>query len=617
MAPTAAPSATVPPTVAPTPAITPPPTAPTPDPDDNKVAVATPEIRVTPAPPEEPNEDTLRKLENGFTKLSYDDLALRNFSFELTREVARYPRSTRLKKLETDLAEREKEALRFGSLKTQIARLIASDSLSEARDLMEEQGPTFSLRGPVSSLEGELVSAEIDYGDRTQQSIEGMMENSRLTEARRVLARAVIEAPSDPRWSALAERLAAAEKSQAAAAQQREVIEQRGEDIIAAIRAGQAERARELFEDLQSDMPNADLNALRNDIRSETQAVIVRLERLGLQARRENRPEAALELYEKALAFEPDNSMLRDQKDELERVIRQKADKLYETAVASQKAGDLIMAKVTLEQLLELDPTHDKGKGMLVDVLAKLSEEQFSGPRVTDSDEEIRRRRRNAPSGMVYIPGGFYTIGRNDGDPEEGPAHVKKVDGFYIGMREISLREYDQYLRTHTRGKSRPFIIRNTSLDRPDMPVVGVSYLDAQAYAEAQGMRLPTNDEWERLARGGDDRMYPWGNFWAPALLNWAEADALGYPVAGRLDGAELTAPVTDYADGATPEGVFNAYGNVEEWTVPGDDIDEGMATMRGGSYALDLASTRMTRIREARADDRRTTIGFRCVGDP
>ncbi len=151
----------------------------------------------------------------------------------------------------------------------------------------------------------------------------------------------------------------------------------------------------------------------------------------------------------------------------------------------------------------------------------------------------------------------------------------------------------------------------------PAHPATCVTFDEAQAWCAWQGMRLPTNDEWERLARGGDDRMYPWGNFWAPALLNWAEADALGYPVAGRLDGAELTAPVTDYADGATPEGVFNAYGNVEEWTVPGDDIDDGMATMRGGSYALDLASTRMTRIREARADDRRTTIGFRCVGDP
>lgn len=150
----------------------------------------------------------------------------------------------------------------------------------------------------------------------------------------------------------------------------------------------------------------------------------------------------------------------------------------------------------------------------------------------------------------------------------------------------------------------------------PERPAVCVNWEEAQSFCAAHQMRLPTPAEWERIARSGDDRLQPWGRFWTPALANWGERDLVGFPIPGRLDGAELTAAVDAYADGATRDGVHNVLGNVAEWVARVDDDPTGEAGIRGGSYVDDALTARLTRHQTLAQSERRTTVGFRCVRD-
>lgn len=153
----------------------------------------------------------------------------------------------------------------------------------------------------------------------------------------------------------------------------------------------------------------------------------------------------------------------------------------------------------------------------------------------------------------------------------------------------------------------------------PALPAICVTADEAETFCAHQGMRLPTDVEWERIARHGDDRLQPWGRFWTPALLNWGERDMTGFPIPGRLDGADLTAPVFDYGDGATPAGVLNMLGNVAEWTrrtprAVDAPPPEPPTAARGGSYVDDIRRLRITREVPLEPNERLSTVGFRCV---
>jgi serine/threonine-protein kinase len=136
-------------------------------------------------------------------------------------------------------------------------------------------------------------------------------------------------------------------------------------------------------------------------------------------------------------------------------------------------------------------------------------------------------------------------------------------------------------------------------LQYPNRPVVNVSWYEAAAYCAWAGVRLPTDEEWERAARGAEGREYPWGNEEPdPNRANYDEGK-VGAPT-----------PVGLYPKGATPEGIMDMAGNVWEWTADWYDEDR---SVRGGSW-FDLSrGLRAARVR-GRPVVRCDYVGFRCV---
>lgn len=136
--------------------------------------------------------------------------------------------------------------------------------------------------------------------------------------------------------------------------------------------------------------------------------------------------------------------------------------------------------------------------------------------------------------------------------------------------------------------------------DRPDHPVVCVSWNDAAAWCEWAGARLPTEAEWERAARGGlDQARYPWGDEFSPDATPMANIWEGTFPTENSLDdGYYGTAPATTYPPNGF--GLHNTVGNVWEWCAdwfdtrfhqteprlsPTGPPDGTHRVMRGGSY--------------------------------
>ena len=223
---------------------------------------------------------------------------------------------------------------------------------------------------------------------------------------------------------------------------------------------------------------------------------------------------------------------------------------------------------------------------------------------------------------LIDIPEGLFVFGSDSGETNESPARSIDLPPFKIMKYEVTNRQYRAYV--DATGRQRSFYSSHPELGRDDYPVVGVSWGDADAFCRHYGLKLPTEQQWERAARGTDGRRFAWGAEKAtPDRVNRGDAVCCAPDPA---DGYPATAPVGSYPAGETPEGVADMIGNVWEW-VDGwfNPYDIGPAARRtefrvarGGAWNSDDWRLRTT-YRLAYEGDFRfaANAGFRCVASP
>ena len=161
---------------------------------------------------------------------------------------------------------------------------------------------------------------------------------------------------------------------------------------------------------------------------------------------------------------------------------------------------------------------------------------------------------------MVFIPAGDAVIGISSGPKNNTarPQHKVSIPGFYIDVYEVTNGDYKLFCDANNRPyPTNPAWDENYFLDKPTYPVINVTWEDANAYAAWVGKRLPTEEEWEKAARGPEAKLWPWGKDYQPNFSN----------LQGKEDGFETTSPVGSLPNGVSAYGLQDMIGNVWEWT--------------------------------------------------
>jgi iron(II)-dependent oxidoreductase len=165
---------------------------------------------------------------------------------------------------------------------------------------------------------------------------------------------------------------------------------------------------------------------------------------------------------------------------------------------------------------------------------------------------------------MVFIPAGEFIMGSNDRGKNNDiylnyPEHKVKLKDYWIDKYEVTNTQFQDFaLKNRYIGEGakegkdwRRYLTPETALN----PVISVSWNDAGEYCKTAGKRLPTEEEWEKAARGTDGRNYPWGNEWQENQSNTNET------------GNTKPVNVGQFKKDVSPYGVYDVLGNVQEWT--------------------------------------------------
>ncbi len=231
---------------------------------------------------------------------------------------------------------------------------------------------------------------------------------------------------------------------------------------------------------------------------------------------------------------------------------------------------------------------------------------------------------------MRLVPAGPFTMGSNDGMPDEKPVHKVDLPAFYMDKFEVTNALYEACVNAgacqapvNTSAGVHPGAYGtygNPLFD--DYPVIWVDWDRAEAYCSWRGARLPGESEWEKAARGTDGRTYPWGETIDPSRANYGNNVPDDY--AGALG---KTTAVGSYPGGRSPYGIYDMAGNVWEWVADWYDVYPGgeqsansafgqkaYRVLRGGSWNDDPGLLRTTFRGGNPPDTAFNYIGFRCA---
>jgi len=242
---------------------------------------------------------------------------------------------------------------------------------------------------------------------------------------------------------------------------------------------------------------------------------------------------------------------------------------------------------------------------------------------------------------FTKIPAGIFSF-QNSEEIELGE--------FWIGRHEVTIGDYAKFLADLEANPEKHLQVRHpdqpagkTSYE-PDKwhqyyrsalkggkffggeidlncPVVGIDWWDANAYATWRGGRLPTEQEWEKAARGRSGSLYPWGDELESANFNSGlDHEAKDGVAEGGLDGYKFWSPVDAIAADESRYGVIGLAGNVSEWTATWDahpDFPDRKVPVKRGASFVTTAGFELSARRAAESPgERNFSTGFRLVSD-
>jgi formylglycine-generating enzyme required for sulfatase activity len=227
---------------------------------------------------------------------------------------------------------------------------------------------------------------------------------------------------------------------------------------------------------------------------------------------------------------------------------------------------------------------------------------------------------------FVHVPAGEFLMGsaEGEGSSDERPQHTVYLDAYYIGKYPVTNAQYQVFVQAT--GHEEPYGWHDGAYPKgkENHPVVEVSWRDAAAFCQwaagvtGQPVRLPTEAQWEKAARGTDGRRYPWGD---------EEPDANRCNFNNNV---RDTMEVGRYSPkGDSPYGCCDVAGNVWEWAADWYDADyyaksprENLSgpssgdyrVLRGGSWYYSGGSVRAASRYGDLPGGRGNYVGFRCA---
>lgn len=262
-----------------------------------------------------------------------------------------------------------------------------------------------------------------------------------------------------------------------------------------------------------------------------------------------------------------------------------------------------------------------------------------AGYSVAEAENLLPKQKWKELETTILIPAGSFVMGTNlqRSDAQNHPQHVVTLAAYKIDKYPVTNAQYARFVAATAHRP--PSSWKNGKIPQGEVlrPVTLVDWYDAAAYAKWAGKRLPTEAEYEKAGRSSDGRIWPWGNKMEPERVNT-------YYNVGS------TTNVDKYPDGASPYGVMDLSGNVNEWVAddflpyPGSDapkdlfqgkvgraisgkdqamkvvdlvpIDMNYKVLRGGSWKSDPFSTALYHRNFALPNMASDFFGFRCAED-